>query len=557
MVSPVVWVLCLTAMLLVGLAVFGWRHRYSPGVTWFVALEATSALWVVLTVAGLLSSAGPLRVRLWGIGTGLGVFTVVLWFGFIIAYTGRRAWLTPRRFVPAVTPLVVGSILYVLAPTWPPLVESATQVQTPVGTVVDVSVGPVGAILAFLLYGTILAGFLLALETLFENESLFRGQVVAFVLGTLVTVLASAVRTFELGPSGFPITQVALGGQSLLWGYAVFRQQFLRQVPSVSRIGERRAFETLEDGVFVVDSHGVVLRANERATAVLDVEDPVGAQLEEVLATTGAPALADLPGEFCRDGRVYEVLASPVSDWRDQRIGHTVVVRDVTRLVTRQQRLEVLNRILRHNVRNDLTVIQGSAVEIGRLTDGRAADLAERIDERSSTLLSASEKGRDVEQLFDSSEDTWIDASDFVGELRAGPPQRYPWATVSTSVDVEGFRADRTALWLVVSELVENALAHGGEHPTVEVSVSRDDGEVSVVVSDDGPGIPPTELDPVRTGEESSLRHSSGLGLWLVNWGAQTLHADLSFEMDDGTTVSLSLPETPVSDRSTQVRQPE
>jgi signal transduction histidine kinase len=392
----------------------------------------------------------------------------------------------------------------------------------------------------------------LALETVFENERLFRGQVAAFVLGTAVPVVASTVRVLGLGQPGFPITQVALGAQSVFWGYAVFRQQFRQQVPSVSRIGERRAFETLDDGVLVVDGNGVVLRANDLAKGILDGEDPVGERLDGPLAAIGALALADLPGEFRHDGRVYEVVASPVTDWHDDRIGRTVVVRDVTRLVTRQQRLEVLNRILRHNVRNDVTVIQGSAIEIGRGSDGRTAELAARIEDRSESLLSVSEKGRDVERLFDPSGDTWVDAATFVDELLAGLRERYPEGEVTTSVAVGEFRTDRNAL-----RLVETALVYSGESPTVDVSVVRCDDGVRVVVADDGPGIPASELDPVREGGESSLRHSSGLGLWLVNWGAQALGTDLSSDVADGTTVSLTLPETPVSDRQTQVRQPE
>jgi len=317
-----------TTVPVVGLGAFGWRHRDSPGVRWFVALEATAAVWVLLTIWGLLTPPGGLRLRLWGIGIGLSVLTLVLWFGFIVAYTGHREWLDPKRFLPAATPLLACTLLYVLVPTWPPLVGDVTQLRVSVGVVVDASVGPVGAILGLYLYATFIGGFLLALQTVFESESLVRGQVLAFVVGTSVPVVASALRTLGLGPPGFPITQVGLGVQSVFWGYAVFRQQFLRQVLSVSRIGERRAFETLEDGV-------------------------------------------------------------------------------------------------------------------------------------------------------------------------------------------------------------------------------------RFVVSDDGPGIPPSELEPVREGEESSLRHSSGLGLWVVNWGAQTLRADLSFDVDDGPTVTPSIPETPVSNCTTQIRQPE
>jgi signal transduction histidine kinase len=553
MVPPVVWVLCVTGILLAGLAVFGWQYRASPGIPWFVALEATAAVWVLLTVWGLLTEPGPLRLRLWGTGTALSLLTVVFWFGFIVAYTGHRSWLTPRRFLAGVAPLVSGALIYAVAPAWPPLVGNTEQSVASLGTVVDSSVGPLGAMLGIYLYGTFLAGLLLALETVFERESLFRGQVLAFILGTLVTVVASVLRTAGVGPSGFPFTQVAFAPQSLLWGYAVFRQQFLQQVPSVSRIGERRAFETLNEGVFVVDERGVVLRANSFATDLVDTDSPVGESLDALLAALGAPPVEELPGEFQHSGRVYEALDSAITGRADQSIGRTVVVRDVTRLVTRQQRLEVLNRVLRHNVRNEVTVIQGSASEVARLADGETETLAERIQSHTANLLAVSEKGRDVERLFDVSGVTRVDAPAFVEELLADPREQYPDGDVTATVSVDEFRTDRNALGLVVTELVENALAHAGETPTVEVSVSRTDDGVRFVVVDDGPGVPQSELEPVRQGEESSLRHSSGLGLWLVTWGAQTLGADLSFEpSDDGTRVVLTLPAAPVADRQTR-----
>ncbi|WP_197409880.1 ATP-binding protein, partial [Haloferax profundi] len=37
-------------------------------------------------------------------------------------------------------------------------------------------------------------------------------------------------------------------------------------------------------------------------------------------------------------------------------------------------------------------------------------------------------------------------------------------------------------------------------------------------VTDNGPGIPDTELTVLESGTETPLQHISGLGLWLVHW---------------------------------------
>ncbi|MCS7007066.1 MAG: sensor histidine kinase, partial [Thermoleophilia bacterium] len=55
-----------------------------------------------------------------------------------------------------------------------------------------------------------------------------------------------------------------------------------------------------------------------------------------------------------------------------------------------------------------------------------------------------------------------------------------------TSVSLAGQRA--TALALVFTELLQNALEHGGERVTIELA-GREGGEVCLAIADDGPGI--------------------------------------------------------------------
>ena len=96
-----------------------------------------------------------------------------------------------------------------------------------------------------------------------------------------------------------------------------------------------------------------------------------------------------------------------------------------------------------------------------------------------------------------------------------------------------------------VEQTVENALVHTDvAEPRVSIVVESEDQELTIEVRDDGPGIPDREVSVLLDGEEQPLRHGSGLGLWIVSWGAVSLGGDLSLAENEprGTVVSLRLP---------------
>ena len=81
------------------------------------------------------------------------------------------------------------------------------------------------------------------------------------------------------------------------------------------------------------------------------------------------------------------------------------VVRDVTDRHQRQQLIDVLDRVLRHNLRNDMNVVLGEAGAIGRAGDGDAARAAGRIRERARNLLEISDTARAVREVVASDGD--------------------------------------------------------------------------------------------------------------------------------------------------------
>ncbi len=558
MTSPTVLLLGVTATLLFALTVLGVRFRSNQGADLFALLTGASGVWVGTTIVGLTRPPGALRIRLWGVTSGLSLLVIVLWIGFILSYTGRRDWLTVRRLGVLSLPLVFGAAAYAFVPRWPLLVGSLSQEVRPAGTVVTVAIRPIGALLGVYVYLVFAVGLGIVVKTVLEGSRLFVGQALSFIVGSLVTIVASALVVLGVSPDGYPLTQVALGVQSLLFGYAVFGQQLLQVVPAVAEIGEQAVFTDLNDGVLVVDDDGVVLRANPAAASYLGDRLAVGATVVPVLDLMGADSIEDLPTRFEHEGRTFRADVSEICNWQGGPIGNTVVVRDVTRLVTREQRLAVLNRVLRHNVRNEMTVVKGVAEQLQARGDDGLRRQGATISESAGDLLDVSEKAIEIDRMFERPTATErVDLEACVDDVVSSLRDDHPAATVDTSVDVETVHTDPLILSNVLEQVIANGLEHAGEAPTLDVAVWRSDDTVEVAVSDDGPGIPQGELDPILNGDETDLNHASSFGLWFIYWGTHTLDGTVDVTTDDaGTDVTLRLPDRTPSGEDAVVQLP-
>lgn len=113
--------------------------------------------------------------------------------------------------------------------------------------------------------------------------------------------------------------------------------------------------------------------------------------------------------------------------------------------------------------------------------------------------------------------------------------------------DPLGRRVHVTAAEKRRESLLENAVEHNpAPDPIVGVRIERAaDGWIDVCVEDDGPAIPASQRRIV-TGEAdiTPLRHSKGIGLWLVKWTAERLGGELSFESSayGGNSVRIRIP---------------
>jgi signal transduction histidine kinase len=129
-------------------------------------------------------------------------------------------------------------------------------------------------------------------------------------------------------------------------------------------------------------------------------------------------------------------------------------------------------------------------------------------------------------------------------EIRAGQPDAV--VRLQAGGDLRGeWDSDRLAQ--VVSNLVGNAIQHGGKTP-VTLTAHGDDDSVTLAVHNGGPPIPPDVLpfvfEPLARGRGKSAGHSIGLGLFIARAivSAHGGHIEVSSSADAGTTFTVVLP---------------
>lgn len=245
--------------------------------------------------------------------------------------------------------------------------------------------------------------------------------------------------------------------------------------------------------------------------------------------------------EFSPSERAFvELLAGMVGSELETRIHDR-------ELGTRERLITVLNRVLRHNLRNGMNVIHGTAGLLVDELNGSGQAKAERIVTQSNDLIVLGEKARTLESIV--SDGTVPEARDvipLVSEVAAELRERFPSADIPVATpdqqEAVATRDLRTALY----ELGENAIKYSGDDPTVEFSVDRpaENAEMVVVtVEDDGPGLPEHEQQILHGRRETPLEHGSGLGLWIVYWVVTQSGGRITVDANDGTTIYIHLPD--------------
>jgi signal transduction histidine kinase/HAMP domain-containing protein len=375
---------------------------------------------------------------------------------------------------------------------------------------------------------------------------------------------------------------------TLAWEHAVLYERSDERMREVAQENERlyrRAREekqkleaimgSMRDGLVLTGIDGVVLYANQGASAILDL--PIAAlegypiaALSDALHRMGAdPETCEHIIEQAEPSETTEIMIEStcesrlraiqlrlfaVSDEAGQAIGRGLLLRDVTRERELDAFKTTLLAAVGHEVRTPLAAIKGYASTLLQpdvvwpLADQRQflqtiSSEADRLTQLVNNLLDLSRQEAGLLQLNRAPTD--------VREIVAGIIERLSasGATIAMQISAElpMIHVDRARIEIVLHNLITNALLYGADE--VHITAERQNDTMMIAVVDNGPGIDPDELPHVferfYRAPRGRQQHSAGTGLGLAICKAfveahdGVIHAQSSAE---GTTISFSLP---------------
>lgn len=304
----------------------------------------------------------------------------------------------------------------------------------------------------------------------------------------------------------------------------------------ISALFEQRQamLQSLREGVLAVDIHGRVTMINQTAREILLL--PSGKQTEN----TSAPLLAILRDvsktgvarqdqEISCNGRLLLCNMVPVKS-QDRVIGAITTFRDKTEVSQLMQRLDgMVNyvdalRAHTHEFMNKLHVI------LGLLNIKRYDKLEEYI------LQTAHHYQTDIGTI-QSKVKSPVVAGFLLGKINRAKEAGVTLTLADESQIPDTASEEQVAVLITaLGNLIENALdaMEGQQEGEISLLLHYQNGWLSCEVSDDGPGIDPTQLESIFTKGFSTKGENRGVGLFLARQQIQNLGGDISVESEPG-----------------------
>ncbi|MFB9276241.1 histidine kinase N-terminal 7TM domain-containing protein [Cohnella cellulosilytica] len=370
-------------------------------------------------------------------------------------------------------------------------------------------------------YSVMLCGLLLFIPMYLRSLPATRKQIVVLALGAAAPMLLNAVFFFgvavDLTPFGF-----VLSGIAYVWG--IYRFNLLRLMP----LAQAKIFDTIRDGVIVIDGEDRIVNFNRSALSVLsglggasrypEHAEKVLAGYPELLANLRDAGSGESRFPFRRlDGerlRHYHCSVTPIQDSDEMPLGKILMFNEITELKENESRLREKTRqlaelnafkdklftVVAHDIRDPIALL----VSLTELLGEERAAVDREHDE---LFLELKEQVRSTFQLVEHLLD-WYRSQK--GQVQFRPMSwnlqqvvRQALSLARAKADMKRIamtesvgeqlvvQADKEMLDLILRNLLANAIKYTGIGGAIEIGAALENGAVVVAVRDNGTGIDP------------------------------------------------------------------
>lgn len=248
---------------------------------------------------------------------------------------------------------------------------------------------------------------------------------------------------------------------------------------------------------------------------VIESEEPLEVPEEEVVNDDG-------------DIRIYQTTKIPFQPPGSDETAVLGYARDVTdlkeyehQLETQRNNLEVLNKMVRHDIRNHLQLVLAYAETLESHVDADGTEYLDQVLESAQQAVDITTAARNVAEVMLQTESDLetVPLKQILGGEIEDIQSRYEGAVIETQQEIPelSVKGDEM-LASVFRNLLQNAVIHNdATDPRVHATTEKTADTAIIRIADNGPGIPDKRKEQIfEEGNTGLDSEGTGLGLYLV-----------------------------------------
>ncbi|MDG6228969.1 MAG: PAS domain S-box protein, partial [Candidatus Thermoplasmatota archaeon] len=336
------YLLILSGLISLNLSFYTWRRFWSKRkiepARFFSIILLAVFIWALGSALAVIGSNQSL-IYFWEQFKYIGILIIPpSWAILSLQWTGRSAWMTPRRIMSL---YIIPSFILILIFTDPihHLIWERIDYQSFGPYTLTVTTHGIAWWSMWMYsYVMIAIGMLYLLNGFLNTRYIYKKQALILLVGSFFPWFVNAIYAFNIGPLAivdFTPTAFIVTGVAYAWGFSRLK---LIDIPPFAK---HAVFEYLDDPVFVFDGNYRLLEINPCAEQLFQLKGKELIGKDERTVFADHPSLTGLvnqpdkgPWEFCYecDGKekVFDIHRTCLSDRQGQCSGYLLSLRDIT-----------------------------------------------------------------------------------------------------------------------------------------------------------------------------------------------------------------------------------
>lgn len=324
-----------------------WRRRNERGARELASLMLFAGLWAFFVIFETASTTIELKI-FWSKVAYIGALTTpVLYLILVLKFVGKDKYLAPKYrmvlwFIPVVT------FILTLTNEYHSLVWTGYAPISPTTNLTQYYHGIafwIGNVLFNYILLIIASAYLLTF--IFERMSTFRNQGIYLLAASLCPWIASIFYITAKNPvPGFDLVPHSMVFSGILIAVAISRNRFLDLIP----VARETLFETLGEGIIVLDTHNRIQDINSTARLFMDIDhnNIIGSRIDEshfketsfITAILGGhnESRIDVQGKL--GVRSFMILKQNLKSYPGSKL---VTIRDITNEILKEKQIKISN----------------------------------------------------------------------------------------------------------------------------------------------------------------------------------------------------------------------